>query len=104
MQLLKITTTPIKYRIESERASITLADPDLTKNFQQVQRQVIQQHVKAQLSSRQDLNSSSDVISADNSEKIRADSLINSSFQKKNQMSTLLSTVTGRIKNPYNLI
>ncbi|MBP1564511.1 MAG: hypothetical protein J6A58_01975 [Oscillospiraceae bacterium] len=28
MQLLKITTTPIKYRVETERASFTLADSD----------------------------------------------------------------------------
>ena len=100
MQLLKITTTPIKYRIESERASITLAGPDLTKKFQQVQRQVIQQHVKAQLSSGQDLNSSSDVISADNSEKIRADSLINSSFQKKKSDEYLIKYRYGQDKKP----
>ena len=82
MQLLKITTTPIKYRIESERASITLADPDSTKNSQQVHKPVIQQHGKTQLSSRQDLNSNSDVISSDSIRKTRTDSLINSSSKK----------------------
>ena len=104
MQLLKITTTPIKYRIESERASIELAEPDSTKSFQQVQKTVIQQHGKTQLSSGQDLDSNSDVISADSSGKIRTDSMIKSSSEKMGSDDYLIKYRYGQNKSPNNLI
>ena len=100
MQLLKITTTPIKYRIESERASIELAEPDSTKSFQQVQKTVIQQHGKTQLSSGQDLDSNSDVISADSSGKIRTDSMIKSSSEKMGSDDYLIKYRYGQNKKP----